>query len=205
VTGLAIVGDDPATPGRGALFVTPNGTLSGTGTIFGHVVLLGGNDAFTGEVLPGNSPGTLTIAGDFEQQAGGALGIQIAGTAAGQFDVLKIIADPDEGLTGDASIAGDLRLEFLDGFAPRAGDRFDFLTASGSLTGRFAHVDVSGLAPGFQFDLRNEDGRFTMVALNDGVAVPEPGAAAVLLLLGPAMLLRRRRRAGANRARPRTR
>jgi hypothetical protein len=191
-TGRAIVGDDPGNLGRGKLFVTPNGTLSGTGTICGRLVLAGGASGFGGEILPGNSPGTLTVAGDFEQHAGGLLGIQIAGTAPRQFDVLAITGDPDAGIIGNATIGGDLSLEFLDGFAPHTGDRFDFLTATGALTGQFQHVDVRGLAPGFQFDLKVEDGRYALVALSDGVVVPEPAAG--LLLLTPGALLRRRRR-----------
>jgi T5SS/PEP-CTERM-associated repeat protein len=192
VTGQAIIGDSLGSFGRGQIFVTAGGTLSGTGTIFGRLAM-GGNIAFTGDLEPGNSPGTLTIAGEFEQQPFGVLHIQVAGTAPGQFDVLAVTADPDAGLTGNATIGGDLSLEFLDGFAPHAGDRFDFLTATGLLTGQFQHVDVQGLAPGFQFDLRIENGHYALVALNDGVAVPEPAGLAVLLLTG-AMLLGRGRR-----------
>jgi hypothetical protein len=191
-SGQAIVGDDPGTFGRGKLFVSSNGTLSGTGTVFARLVLAGGASGFTGHVKPGNSPGTLTIAGDFEQQAGGVLDVQIAGPAPGQFDVLAITGDADAGIVGNATIGGDLSLEFLDGFAPHAGDRFDFLTATGALTGQFQHVDVRGLAPGFQFDLKPEDGRYRLIALSDGVAVPEPGAGS-LLLLTSGVLLRRRR------------
>jgi T5SS/PEP-CTERM-associated repeat protein len=193
-SGLAIVGDDPGTFGRGKLFVSSNGTLSGTGTIFGRLVLAGGAIGFTGHVQPGHSPGTLTIAGDFEQQAGGVLDIQIAGTTPGAFDVLSIRGDAGAGVAGNATIGGDLSLEFLDGFAPRAGDRFDFLTATGSLTGQFEHVEVLNLAPGFQFDLRNEGGHLAMVALNDAVSVPEP-AASGLLILSVLALPRRRRHA----------
>jgi len=190
-SGQAIVGDDPGNLPRGRMFIRGNGTLSGTGTIFANVSL-GGNVAFRGHIGPAHSPGTLTIAGEFEEQAEGVLDIEIAGTAPGQFDVLKVDADPATGLLGNATIGGDLTLTFLDGFAPRAGDRFDFLTAAGALTGQFQHVEVFNLAPGFRFDLRNEGGRFTMVAQNDGTAVPEPPAAALLLLSGVPLARRRR-------------
>ena len=68
----------------GRLTVGPQGTLLGQGTIRGKV-----NVPFGGTVLPGTSPGTLTIDGDYEQ-TGGLLGIEIAGTARGQFDVLAV-------------------------------------------------------------------------------------------------------------------
>jgi T5SS/PEP-CTERM-associated repeat protein len=49
---------------------------------------------------------------------------------------------------GDAELDGLLVLQFLNGFAPRAGDSFDLLDVSGSVTGSFADVLVRGLAPG---------------------------------------------------------
>ena len=169
--GSASVGQSQiTTPGK--LTIGPGGTLTGYGTIHGDLDVLGGNDEmFVGGVVkPGTSPGTLTIDGDYEQ-TGGLLGIEIAGTAAGQFDVLKVF--------GDAAIAGDLELVFINGFAPRQGDAFEFLDVGGALSGSFASIEVRNLAPGFQFDLRPDAGGLTMVALNDGVFVPEPATLAM--------------------------
>jgi hypothetical protein len=146
-------------------------------------VLPGGDDQFGGTIFPGTSPGTLTIDGNYEQ-TGGLLGIEVAGTAPGQFDVLAV--------TGNAMLGGDLLLEFIDGFAPRQGDEFKFLDVGGGLNGTFASVGIRNLAPGFQFNLRSDASGLTMVALNDGVFVPEPATLEMLFAVVLAMCLRRR-------------
>ena len=168
--GAASIGTLPiGIPGQ--LSVRTGGTLKGTGTIIGKVAVFGGDNNFDGRVRPANSTGTLTIDGDYEQ-TGGQLGIEIGGTAAGQFDVLAV--------TGDAAIGGELLLEFIDGFAPRQGDTFNFLDIDGALSGAFEEIEVRNLMPGFQFDLRRDGGGLTMVALNDGVFIPEPATLAML-------------------------
>jgi T5SS/PEP-CTERM-associated repeat protein len=168
-TGAARVG-----PGLGAtvgkLILTPGGTLRGNGTIRADLGLAGGASQFTGSRLaPANSTGTLTIEGDVEQAAGSAMEIEIGGTGAGAFDVLKV--------TGDATLGGDVFLKFTDGFAPQQGQQFEFLDVSGTLSGSFANVHLRNLAPGFQFDLSRTGGGMTMVALNDGVfSLPQSSA-----------------------------
>ena len=161
-----------------------NGTIrSGNGTTRGKVSVIGsGSNQFVGRVLPGLSPGTLTIDADYEQ-LGGELGIEIGGTSPGQFDVLAV--------TGNATLGGNLLLEFIDGFAPRQGDVFPFLDIDGALTGAFDTIDIKNLMPGFQFDLRTEGGQLSIVALNDGVFVPEPATLASLLVGMLATLFRR--------------
>ncbi len=157
----------------GELTVGPGGSLRGGsgGIIRGKVVVLPrGANQFGGQVFPGTSPGTLTIDGDYEQ-TGGLLGIEIGGTAAGEFDVLAV--------TGDATIGGELLLEFIDGFAPRQGDMFKFLDVDGALGGAFDEIEVRNLMSGFQFDLRSDGDGLTMVALNDGVFIPEPATLAI--------------------------
>jgi T5SS/PEP-CTERM-associated repeat protein len=169
----ASIGEIPVTR-SGVLTITNGGELSGNGVIRSDgVVDFGGVHNFTGQVLPGSSPGTLTIEGNYEQ-TGGLLGIEIAGTALGEFDVLKV--------TGDVSLDGDLLLQFIDGFAPRQGDEFMFLDVDGTLIGEFANVQVRGLMPGFQFELRPDVDGLAMVALNDGVSVPEPASVAMFFV-----------------------
>jgi T5SS/PEP-CTERM-associated repeat protein len=190
--GMGEVGVGPfANPLPGLVVVDAGGTLAGNGTIIGGAAALnGGVIQFPqSHIFPGNSPGTLTIDGNFEQ-VGGVLGIEIAGTGPGQFDVLKV--------TGDVSLAGELLLHFIEGFAPRQGDEFMFLDVDGALAGAFANIEVRGLLPGFQFDLRPGAGGLAMVALNDGVSVPEPASVAILLvgMLGGLIRQRRSHRAG---------
>lgn len=188
VTGDATVGNNGAgsisfNGGRmvvgGTLTVGPGGELSGNGTLIApnRSVSIGG------VIDPGLSPGILTFDADFEQTGTALLHIEIAGTAPGLFDLLEI--------TGDATLDGTLLLEFIDGFAPRQGDEFKFLDIGGALGGAFASVEVRNLAPGFQFDLRPDAGGLTMVALNDGVFVPEPATLAMLFAGMLATLFRR--------------
>ena len=78
--------------------------------------------------------------------------------------------------------------------AARQGDEFNFLDVGGALSGAFANIEVRNLMPGFQFDVRPDAGGLTMVALNDGVFVPEPATLAMLVAGMLATLFRRQAR-----------
>jgi hypothetical protein len=109
------------TKGTGGSVDILGGTISGSGTIGGSVTNSGGTTA------PGNSPGALTIDGNYNQASGGTLAIEIGGTQAGvEHDVLQVL--------GDASLAGTLDVSFIDGFTPSGGNAFIVLTAGGELT-----------------------------------------------------------------------
>jgi hypothetical protein len=111
------------------------GTFSGKGTIDGNVSNTGGT------VGPGNSPGILTITGNYTQAASGKLSIEIGGTTLGsQYDRLVI--------SGSATLDGTLNVSLINGFLPAAADSFRVLTY-GSLTGQFATINGlnSGGAP----------------------------------------------------------
>jgi hypothetical protein len=56
------------------------------------------------------------------------------------------------------------------------------------LAGAFANIEVGGLLPGIQFDIRSDSRHLTIVALSDGVAIPEP--ATIIVLLGCILCLR---------------
>ncbi|MEK6702734.1 MAG: hypothetical protein AABZ53_10760 [Planctomycetota bacterium] len=97
-----------------------------------------------GTVSPGNSPGTLSVQGAFDQSApSGILDIELAGLTPGtQHDVLAI--------SGAAALGGTLRVRLLDGFLPTSGDSFTILTAA-SITGAFSTVEPPTLPnPGLQ-------------------------------------------------------
>ena len=80
------------------------GMCSGSGTIAGDL-----NNA--GTVSPGNSPGLMTVEGDFAQSSAGTVLIELAGTTAGiEHDVLQV--------DGEASLGGTLEVSLLDGFSP---------------------------------------------------------------------------------------
>jgi hypothetical protein len=104
------------------------GTLKGSGVIAGSLVVNGG------VISPGNSPGTLAITSNFTQTVSGALRLELAGPAAGQFDQLKV--------GGTAQLGGTLDLELVDGFIPALGARFPLLSC-GNLTGTFDNVHMT--------------------------------------------------------------
>lgn len=115
--------------------VGAQGTLSGTGEIIGNVI----NE---GLVSPGNSPGTLEISGNFAQNAGGILKMEIASTSS--FDKLLI---------GGALMAGGtLDIDLLS-FMPSAGDSFDLFDFASSL-GSFT-LDLPALTGGLIWDASN--------------------------------------------------
>ncbi len=107
-----------------SLFVQLNAMLKGAGTIFGNVVN-------NGVVAPGNSPGTLTVNGNFTQSSSGALEIEVASPT--NFDRLIV--------SGQASLAGALQVVSFDGYQFQFGDQFAFLQA-GSIVGTFDSITV---------------------------------------------------------------
>jgi autotransporter-associated beta strand protein len=105
--------------------VNPGGLLGGRG-------FLGGSLANSGIVSPGDSPGTLTIAGNYTQSPTGTLRIEVAGLAPSQHDLLAI--------GGHASLNGTLQLIPLGGFKLQVGDKVTFLTANGGVSGTFSAI-----------------------------------------------------------------
>ena len=109
----------------GAVTLTATGVLAGSGQVNGNVTNT------SGSVRPGNSPGHLTVAGNFLQSTGGTLQIELDGTAA--FDQLEV--------TGVATFAGTLAI--VSGFTPANTDTFQIVT-SASRNGTFATVTGAG-------------------------------------------------------------
>ncbi|MGD9635522.1 MAG: hypothetical protein AB7G28_14280 [Pirellulales bacterium] len=90
-----------------------------------------------GTLIVGQSPGVLVIEGDYEQDAGATLQLEIGGlTPATQFDQLVV--------TGAATIGGALDLAIINsgsGFQlPSVGDQFTLLQADGGITGGFTNA-----------------------------------------------------------------
>ena len=110
-----------------------SGVLNGSGKIGGDLANENG-----GTVAPGNSPGTLTVDGNYTQGATGTLAIEIAETA---FDRLVV--------NGQANLAGTLDVTLLDGYVPSDGATFDILDFS-SVSGDF---DTLNLPTDFSWDV----------------------------------------------------
>jgi T5SS/PEP-CTERM-associated repeat protein len=114
---------------KNGVIVGPGGTLMGTGGITGDGATILVENA--GTAMPGTSPGTFTIGGNYKQNSTGKLQIELA--SATSFDVLNV--------TGNAALGGALDIVLLDGFTPGPSHSFEFLKAS-SFTGAFSSVTV---------------------------------------------------------------
>ena len=99
-----------------------------------HVGIFNGNLTNVGGALaPGHSAGSTTIIGNYTQQAGAKLELEIGGTSAGGTHDLV-------GITGNAILGGQLQLAMLGGFVPSASDSFTVLNAAGGIFGVFTNV-----------------------------------------------------------------
>ncbi len=133
----SLVGGPPAAvsvSGPGVLALQ-GGTLKGSGTVGPDVNNTGGT------VAPGASPGTLVVASDYTQAAGGTLAVEINGPTAGTgYDQLQV---------GDeASLAGTLAVDTA-GFSPAIDQLFTIIDApeppaAPNVTGTFDTVTETG-------------------------------------------------------------
>ncbi|MEP6667765.1 MAG: autotransporter domain-containing protein [Chthoniobacter sp.] len=124
---------DSSTASRTTL-VNALGTLGGRGTIGGNLINLG-------NVAPGDSPGTLTVKGNYYQGSGGTLTIEVAGKGDSQHDLLAV--------QGHAKLdGGTLRIVKVgSGARLKVGQKITFLTAGQGVEGEFSHV-YNGLDQG---------------------------------------------------------
>jgi autotransporter-associated beta strand protein len=107
-------------------------TLVNSGAFLGGHGTIGGNLVNSGTVSQINSPGTLTVTGNYTQNPGGTLRIGVAGVAAGQHDLLKV--------GGHATLGGTLQLISLGGFSLQPGNEITFLTATQGVSGAFSNT-----------------------------------------------------------------
>lgn len=123
-----------------------------------------------GILLPGASPGTLTLESSYVQGPGGVLEMEIGGISAGvNHDRLVV--------TGDLMLNGLVVLRFVDGFLPATGQTFELIDVTGSRAGN-PLVVVQGLAPGWKFaaGFNGGSGKFEVASLSDGAPAPPPPA-----------------------------
>lgn len=103
--------------------VASGATLNGSGTITGNLTN-------SGILSPGNLTGTLTVNGNYTQNAAGTLRIEVASVT--EHGLLAV--------GGHASLAGTLQLIGLGNFRLNAGDQLTFLTANGGISGSFGTI-----------------------------------------------------------------
>lgn len=143
----------------GEVWVLQHGEIRGIGTLDVPIGARLVSDG--GFISPGLSPGVLNINGAFEQRSRGRLLIELGGTNSTAHDQLVV--------AGEANLDGEVIFRLVNGFTPRAGDRFDFLKVGGARNGSFAKVSFQNVAPGFQFSLSESGTNYGIAALNDAV------------------------------------
>jgi outer membrane autotransporter protein len=104
--------------------------LSGAGTVIGNVT----NNS--GTVSPGNSPGTLTVVGNYVQNPGSTLSMEITPSA---YDQLVV--------TGTTTInGGTLNISIASGYYSN-GQTYALIRSQGGITGAFDTVTINNMSP----------------------------------------------------------
>lgn len=125
--------------------ITNNGTLGGIGGILG-------NFTNNGKLVPGNSPGTFDIFGNYTANPASTHVIEIAGTGAGDYDVISVV--------GTANLSGVLSVSLINGFIPSIGDVFVVLDAN-AISGSF----TTALPAGYTWNVTYTGGDVTLEVL----------------------------------------
>jgi T5SS/PEP-CTERM-associated repeat protein len=94
-----------------------------------------------GLLTPGEEIGRIEVYGDYEQDEESAIEMEIASLAS--FDKFVV--------TNDSTLAGFLKVSFLNSFAPQAGDSFD-LFDWGTVAGDFDVLQLPALAVGLTWN-----------------------------------------------------
>ena len=151
--------DGKLTASSGAIVNIQGGTLGGTGTINGNVLM-------AGTMAPGDAPGTLTIIGDYEQASTGFFEEQMSPFSHAFLDVSgNVVLDP----------GALLEISLLDGFNP-LGLTFSIMDFS-SLSGQFAN-GASFWDDNFLWDITYRQHEIDVTA----VQAPEPSSFLLLAI-----------------------
>jgi outer membrane autotransporter protein len=108
-----------------SVVVNPNATLGGAGLIVGNVNV-------NGNLSPGNSPGTLAIAGNLALTGANSTLIEIASPT--NFDRIVV--------SGRANLGGVLNVVEFGDFEIAYGQQYAFLTAGGGISGEFDAINT---------------------------------------------------------------
>ena len=192
VRGEVVIGVDGILEGR-IIGVGRGGRIRGSGlaiTTDGVVVIDGGSVApgivqlegsqrtvAAGSAAP-QEVGTLTIQGNLTVSETGFITLHVLGGTADLQDRLVV--------SGTAALHGQMALNFGNGYAPQQGEQLTLIQAT-SVTGAPQAVVITGLAPGFEYDLNVAGGVLTLTALNDGVPTTQVFAPRIYLplIMGP--------------------
>ena len=131
--------DVSTSTGTGDTTVQSGARVEGGGTVGGNLVAHSGATIHPGDGLTS----TLTVAGDYTQQAGAILEIELRDAA--DFDAMIV--------TGSAALDGAIDVQLADGFVPALGDSFDVLLATGGVNSAFASTLFPDLGPLLAMDI----------------------------------------------------
>jgi len=125
------------TIGAGSAFSAPSGLTQFVSSRLQGGGIVHGNVQNSGTVAPGDSPGILTIDGDYSQVSAGVLEIEIGGLDRGnQYDALVV--------TGTAAFGATLRVLLTSSYTPVIGHQFDILDWT-YRTGAFTTLQLPSL------------------------------------------------------------
>jgi hypothetical protein len=118
--------------GTGSVDVT-SGVLGGGGRVGGALTNSSG-----GTVAPGTSSGILSVQGNYVQQPGSTLAIELGGLVEGeQYDVLNV--------TGGMTLnGGTLNVTLVNGFSPALNSSFDILDFASMSGSGFTTINLPG-------------------------------------------------------------
>lgn len=113
--------------------INAGGTLDNMGTIKGNTTINTSSFINTATLSPGNSPGTITINGDYTPTLTANHIMEIGGTSAGSYDQINV--------SGNVNLDGVLNASLYGGFTPSTSNDIPIITAN-SVSGTFSSVSV---------------------------------------------------------------
>ena len=168
VNRLNLGGNTLTKTGGGTLLVnnsfnTGGGTIINSGGVVGGGGNVGGNlNNSSGTVAPGNSPGILTIDGNYTQGDTGTLALEIGGLVPGD-DHDKLV------VMGIADLDGTVAVELTGGFGPSTGDEFDVLDFTSFVNSGYSFdFSLAGVADDWDTSQFNSDGLLCFGACSGG-------------------------------------
>lgn len=163
---------------NGSVSGPTDGTLAFEGQVNG-AGNFSGNVAFLGSYNPGNSPASISFAGDVSFGDFALLTMELGGLSAGiEYDQLIV--------EGSLQLGGSLVISLINGFSPTLNDSFVLFEAS-SITNSFTTIILPELNSGLYWDTTN------LSSLGVIAVVPEASTLSMLGLgLAGLLLLRRK-------------
>ncbi len=156
----------------GTLTIGVNGT--GTVSLENGASLAAGNTTIGAQGSLIVDPSIVTVLGSFTLLPDGTLSLAVAGPSP---DLLSQV-----NISGVGLFHGTVDFDFIDGFAPTAGESFDLIHAlSADFNG--VRFQIEGLEPGFAYGYEFANGTFRLDALNNGTSTsssPEPNTLSLL-------------------------